>query len=175
MPAPITLLDYGSLEGGLVRMMDRFRNDGTLIGDEKSDEFIRRSPAGALLGMLFDQRVRAEYAFTGPIRLHERLGHLDFSRIASMDEDALRERFAEKPAVHRFTNKMAAMTQAVATHIVEHYEGDASKLWNDEAPFPEIQKRLRAIPGFGPQKAYKMKFVLHYFGYRDFTGDSSSM
>jgi uncharacterized HhH-GPD family protein len=170
---PSTLLDYGTLEGGLVRMMNRFRDEGTLTGDEEADAFLRREPTAALLGMLYDQRVRAEYAFTGPIRLKERLGHLDLRRIAKMDGEPLREIFAVKPAVHRFTNKMADMTRALALFVTEKYGGDAEKLWNDGADFPLIQKRLRELPGFGPQKAYKMKFVLHYFGYRDFSPEDT--
>jgi len=31
-----------------------------------------------------------------------------------------------------------------------------------------VQKRLVELPGFGKQKALKMKFVLHYFGHRAF-------
>ena len=166
---PFKLLDYGDLQGGLSRMMDRFRDEGTMIGDPNADAFISENPNAALLGMLYDQRVRAEYAFTGPIRLHDRLGHLDMRRIAVYSDEQLRTIFAEKPAVHRFTNKMADQTRAVAAIVSEEYDGDAANLWNDGSEFPVIEKRIRALPGFGPQKAYKMKFVLHYFGYRDFS------
>ncbi len=165
------LLDYGSLEGGLVRMMDRFRDEGTLTGDADADEFIRRHPEAALLGLLFDQRVRAEYAFTGPQRLHARLGHLDLSRIAAHDADDFRAQFAVLPAVHRFTNKMAEMTQAAARAVCTHYDGRAENLWNDGASSDAIARRVRALPGFGPDKAAKMRYVLHYFGYRDFSGE----
>jgi uncharacterized HhH-GPD family protein len=166
---PSTLLDYGTLQGGLVRMMERFREEGTMTGDADADTFVRTHPNAVLLGMLFDQRVRAEYAFTGPGRLFERLGTLDMGRIASMNEERRREVFAIKPAVHRFTNKMADMTGAVALVIRDEYSGDDANIWNDGADFPVIEKRLRALPGFGPQKAYKMKYALHYFGYRDFS------
>ena len=150
-------------------MMERFREEGTLTGDADADTFVRTYPNAVLLGMLYDQRVRAEYAFTGPQRLHERIGSLEMKKIAEMDEEKLREVFAIKPAVHRFTNKMADMTGALARVIIDEYDGDVSKLWNDGADFPVIEKRLRALPGFGPQKAYKMKYALHYFGYRDFS------
>ncbi|HAY36038.1 MAG: hypothetical protein HOC28_05160 [Bacteroidetes Order II. Incertae sedis bacterium] len=167
MAYPKTLLDYGTLDGGLVRMMERFKTEGTLIGDEASDRFIMDRPEAALLGMLYDQRVRAEYAFTGPQRLMERLGHLDMHKIATTDLDELREMFAEKPAVHRFTNVMAERTRDIAQIIVSDYEGKTEKLWDDGASFDVIQKRLIKLPGFGKMKAQKMRFVLHYFGYRD--------
>lgn len=170
-PVSVTHIDYSHLEGGLVRMMNRFKEEGTLTGDVDADDFLRRNPNAALLGLLFDQRMRAEGAFTGPIRLHERLGHLDFPKIAKMDVEELRARFAEKPAVHRFTNKMTETTHALASMIVDEYDGRAENIWNDGAPFKEVEKRVRKLPGFGPQKAEKMKYVLHYFGFRDFSDE----
>ena len=167
-------LDYGDLEGGLVRMMERFKTEGTLTGDPAADDYLRHDANAALLGLLYDQRVRAEYAFTGPQRLQERLGHLDLTRIAAMDLEELRERFAEKPAVHRFTNKMAEQTHQLAVLVTEQYGGDAARLWNDGAPFAEVEQRVRKLPGFGVQKAAKLKYVLHYFGHRDFSGEGGA-
>lgn len=168
---PVIPLDYSHMAGGLVRMMDRHRDEGTLTGDAEADAFVSASPTAALLGLLYDQRVRAEYAFTGPQRLHDRLGHLDLARIAAMDEDELRARFAEKPAVHRFTNVMAAYTQKLAAHIAEHHDGDPARLWDDGCDAATLAKRAQKLPGFGAQKAAKMRYVLHYFGFRDFSGD----
>lgn len=162
-------IDYSHMKGGLVRMMDRFKEEGTLIGEPEQDTFIREDANAALLGLLYDQRVRAEYAFTGPIRLKERLGHLDMEKIGNMDPDAFTELFGQPLAVHRFTNKMADMTQQIARIIANEYDGNAANLWNDGAEFAVIQKRIKALPGFGPQKSAKMKYVLHYFGFRDFS------
>ncbi len=161
-------IDYSHMSGGLVRMMNRFKEEGTLTGDREADDFIRGNGNAALLGLLYDQRVRAEYAFIGPKRLHEKLGHLDMKKIGTYDEDKFKVLFAGPPAVHRFTNKMADTTQTVARIIVEEYKGDASNIWNDNADFPTIKKRIRALPGFGPQKSEKIRYVLHYFGFRDF-------
>lgn len=167
----ITHIDYGDLEGGLVRMMNRFKEEGTLTGDIEDDAALREDPNAALLGLLYDQRVRAEYAFTGPLRLKKRLGHLHMARVAAMDEEAFKEVFAQKPAVHRFTNKMADTTQEVAQILADEYDGDAANMWNDGADLSTIEKRVRKLPGFGPQKASKVKYVLHYFGHRDFSSD----
>ena len=169
----ITHLDYSHFDGGLVRMMDRFRTEGTLTGDFDEDEYIRNSPNAAMLGLLYDQRVRAEYAFTGTKRLAERLGHLDMKKIAEMDPHEFRDIFAEQPAVHRFTNKMAETTQKFARMIADEYGGDAARIWNDGADFKTVKKRARKLPGFGEQKSAKLKYVLHYFGFRDFSDDPS--
>ena len=160
-------LDYSHMDGGLVRMMDRFKEEGTLTGDLDADEFIRKDPNAALLGLLYDQRVRAEYAFTGPQRLFERLGHLDMKKIAAINDEKFRALFADPPAVHRFTNKMADNTQEIARILSERYDGNAAGLWNDGVDFPTIRNRIKALPGFGPQKSEKMKYVLHYFGFLD--------
>ncbi len=167
-PFPTALLDYSHLEGGLVRMMNRFREQGTLTGDPDEDAFLRTDPNAALLGLLYDQRVLAEYAFTGPSRLKARLGHLDVRRIARMDGQTLRDVFAERPAVHRFTNRMADYTLGVCAQLVERWDGTAERLWDDGADFETIARRVESLPGFGAEKAAKMRYVLHYFGWRDF-------
>jgi uncharacterized HhH-GPD family protein len=169
MPYPEKFMDVSELNGGLARMVDRFRKEGTLTGDRASDEFLMKDPNAVLLGMLYDQRVRAEYAFTGAERLKDRLGHLDVRKIAAMDLDELRALFAEKPAVHRFTNVMAERTRDIAGILVDEYEGNAENIWNDGVDFPTIRKRLMKLPGFGKMKANKFRYALHFFGYRDFS------
>ena len=139
-------LDYSHFDGGLVRMLNRYHTEGTLTGDPEADQYLRDDPNAALLGLLYDQRVRAEYAFTGPYRLRERLGHLDMRQIAGMDPEELRARFAEKPAVHRFTNVMADHTHAIARILTENYGGNAANLWNDGSDFATVEKRCARCP-----------------------------
>src|SRR6056297_1078467 len=124
MAIEISHIDYSDLSGGLVRMMDRFKEEGTLTGEIEDDERLREDPNAAILGLLYDQRVRAEFAFTGPLRLKDRLGHLDMDRIAEMNFDKFQDLFAQKPAVHRFTNKMAENTQKVARILADEYDGN---------------------------------------------------
>ena len=171
MAIEISHIDHSDISGGLVRMIDRFKEEGTLTGDIGDDDRLREDPNAVLLGLLYDQRVRAETAFTGPLRLKNRLGHLDMKKIAEMDFDQFQERFAESPAVHRFTNKMAENTQEVARLISEEYDGNAANLWDEGADISKVEKRLQDLPGFGPAKSSKIKYVLHYFGHRDFSGE----
>ncbi len=168
-PVPSAPMDYGSLEGGLVRMMNRFWNEGTMTGDPEADAYLRSDPNAVLLGMLYDQRMLAESAFMGARRLENRLGHLDPARIADCDADEFRALFAERPAVHRFTNKMAEYTQQVCRILTDEYQGNAANLWPPEWSAEEVSKALVKLPGFGKMKAYKMRFALHYFGWRDFS------
>ncbi len=163
---PLDASDYSSLDGGLVRMLDRLQAEGTATKDRDVDQFLRDEPGAVLLGLLYDQRVLAEVAFAGPHKLRQRLGHLDMARIAGMDRDAFAEVFVQAPAVHRFTNKMVDTTQAVARRVADDYGGDARLIWAD-GDWKAVEKRVQALPGFGPMKAKKLKFCLYYFGHRD--------
>ena len=169
MPLAKTHIDYSTLEGGIVRMIDRYKESGTLTGEPEVDEYLAQDPNAALLGLLYDQRVRAESAFKGPFRLRERLGHLDMAKIAAMDHQELVDMMRISPAVHRFAGTMADYTKRVAEILTNEYGGDASNLWNHGVDFPTVQKRIRKLPGFGAEKAEKLRYVLHYFGHRDFS------
>ncbi len=161
-------MDYSDLSGGLARMLDRLTDEGTATEVPEADDLLRQDGNAVLLGLLYDQRIRAEMAFTGPHKLKQRLGHLDMSKIASMEFESFQEHFSESPAVHRFTNSMAERTQTVARMIVDEYEGDASAIWSDGSDIETIEKRVKKLPGFGPAKSSKIKYCLHYFGHRDF-------
>lgn len=156
--------DYSALDGGLARMLDRLQAEGTATRDPDADQLLRDDPNAVVLGLLFDQRVLAETAFCGPLKLSQRLGHLDMARIAAMDADAFAEAFAQPPAVHRFTSVMAARTQAVAGHLAG--VGGAAALWATGTA-PEVEARLMTLPGIGPLKARKLAHCLYYFGHRD--------
>ena len=56
----------------------------SFTGDEAADTLLSEDPFALLLGMLLDQQVAMEWAFAGPLRLQERLGHLDPARIAAI-------------------------------------------------------------------------------------------
>lgn len=155
--------DYSELDGGLVRMLDRLQQEGTATKNLDADAFLREDANAVLLGLLFDQRVLAETAFIGPLKLKQRLGHLDMRRIAEHDPDEFKAVFSETPAVHRFTNTMADRTQAVARILADEHGGDAANLWNDGADLATVEKRVQSLPGFGPLKAKKLKYCLFYF------------
>ena len=148
-------MDYGNMQGGLIRMIERLKTEGTATKVPEIDTFNRANGNALLLGLLYDQRILAEVAFSGPFKLHERLGHLDMKKIAEMDPDSFRDVFGQMPAVHRFTNVMAERTQKLAKILSEKYDGDAAKIWNDMPDPATLEKRIKALPGFGPLKAKK--------------------
>src|SRR3954454_20472856 len=79
----------------------------------EADELLARSPLAALVGMLLDQQVTMEWAFSGPYTIAQRLGadDLDAHAIAACDPDAFAALLADKPAVHRYPAAMAKRIQ----------------------------------------------------------------
>src|SRR5690348_18393491 len=122
--------------------------------DADANELLSRSPLALLIGMLLDQQVTLEKAFTSPRDLVRRLGHEPTAQeLADYDPDALVAIFSERPALHRYPRAMAARVQEMCALIVDTYDGDAARLWETAGSGPELQKRVAALPGFGAQKA----------------------
>lgn len=121
----------------------------------EADELLGRSPLAALVGMLLDQQVPMEWAFTGPFTLAGRMGSddLDAQEIAAYDPEAFTGLFTAKPALHRYPGSMATRVQQLCQYLVAEYGGEASAVWADAATGAELLERLHALPGFGTQKA----------------------
>lgn len=123
-----------------------------ITGDAAADELLNTDGTALLIGMLLDQQVPMEWAFTGPATLRQRLGHLDATKIAAMSEDEFVEVCAQKPAVHRFPASMGRRIHALCTVLADEYDGRAERLWADAADGRELARRLKALPGFGDEK-----------------------
>jgi uncharacterized HhH-GPD family protein len=125
----------------------------TLAQDADADALLSRDPLALLIGMVLDQQIPLEKAFSSPYVLTERLGHdLDAREIAEYDPEALAAIFAKPPALHRFPGSMAGRVQEMCKVLVEKYEGDAAKVW-DTKDAGELLQRIKGLPGFGEQKA----------------------
>jgi uncharacterized HhH-GPD family protein len=125
-----------------------------ITGDPDADQLLAQDPFALLLGMLLDQQVPMETAFAGPRKIADRLGSLDPAAVADADPDAFAALCATPPAVHRYPGSMAGRIQAVARAVVDDYDGDVTRLWSQGDPDGrEVLRRLKALPGFGDQKA----------------------
>jgi uncharacterized HhH-GPD family protein len=125
-----------------------------MTGDPEADGLLGSEPLALLIGMLLDQQVPMEWAFGAPARLKERLGGtLDATAIAAMDPDELLAAFKGPPALHRFPGSMGKRTQALCSALVEEYGGRAEAVWEGAPSGSELLRRLKALPGFGDEKA----------------------
>lgn len=125
-----------------------------LTGDPEADRLLSEDSFALLTGMMLDQQIAMEVAFDGPRKIADRMGGFDVVRIAEHDPEAFVELCVTKPAIHRYGGSMAKRVQALAGYVVEHYDGRTDSLWTQGAPDgKEVLKRLKALPGFGDQKA----------------------
>jgi len=124
----------------------------TWTGRPEADRLLETDPLALLIGLVLDQQVKMEKAFSGPYELKERLGHLDASRIADMEPERLDAVFRERPALHRFPGNMARRVQQLCQVISTEYGGDAAAIWREVRDGADLSRRVSALPGFGEQK-----------------------
>ena len=123
--------------------------------DAGANRLLASEPLAVMIGMLLDQQVPMEWAFTAPSLLKARLGGdpLDATAIAKMDPAELEAIFRDKPALHRYPGSMAKRTHSLCAYLVEHYDGRADAVWSDVSTGDELLARVVALPGFGRAKA----------------------
>jgi uncharacterized HhH-GPD family protein len=125
-----------------------------LAGDPEADELLAEEPLALLVGMLLDQQIPMEVAFKGPKKLSDRLGRFDVHQIAEYDPEEFATLATTPPAIHRYGGSMAKRVQELCRYLVATYDGDVTAIWTQGKPNgAEILKRLKALPGYGEQKA----------------------
>ncbi|GAA4540833.1 HhH-GPD-type base excision DNA repair protein [Amycolatopsis samaneae] len=125
-----------------------------LTGDKEADALLSKDPFALLTGMLLDQQIAMEVAFIGPKKIAERMDGFDVRKIAESDLDEFVELCVTPPAIHRYGGSMGRRVHALAQHVVEHYDGKTDRIWKQGKPDgKEVLKRLKALPGYGDQKA----------------------
>ncbi|HZV48366.1 MAG TPA: HhH-GPD-type base excision DNA repair protein [Candidatus Dormibacteraeota bacterium] len=122
-------------------------------GRPEADRLLEQEPLALLIGLVLDQQVPMERAFSGPYELKQRLGHLDPAAIAPMPPEELDEVFRRRPALHRFPGAMARRVQALCEVVASGYGGDAGAIWRGVASGEELFRRIAALPGFGERKS----------------------
>jgi uncharacterized HhH-GPD family protein len=129
-------------------------------GNDEADRLLATDPMALLIGFALDQQVPVPTAFSGPLKIKQRVGTLDANVLAGMEPERLDAAFREKPAVHRFPGTMATRVQELARTVVSEYDGDASRLWTDASDSDDLRQRIEALPGFGEMKVKALGSVL---------------
>jgi uncharacterized HhH-GPD family protein len=129
-------------------------------GNPEADELLAREPLALLIGFALDQQVPVQTAFSGPLKLRDRLGTLDAGAISTTEPARLEAVFREKPAIHRFPGSMARRVQELCLVVVEDYGGDAERVWTEAADSADLRRRIGALPGFGKMKVTALGSVL---------------
>ncbi len=132
-----------------------------LTGDPDADALLDSDLNALLIGMVLDQQVAMEKAFSGPAVIAERMGgSFDVTAIASMPEDEFVALCAAKPAIHRFPGSMGKRVHQVCRVLVDSYDGRAENVWADAGTGAEVKRALMSLPGFGAEKATIFTAVL---------------
>ena len=124
-----------------------------ITGDPDKDRLLNTDGTALLIGMQLDQQVPMEWAFMGPTTLRQRLGHLDATRIAAMDQERFVAVCCDKPAIHRFPAVMGRRIHAMCAVLADRYGGRPEQLWMTAATGADLYRRLRELPGYGEEKA----------------------
>lgn len=125
-----------------------------LASTDAGNDLLQHDGLALMIGMLLDQQIPMEKAFTSPSVLRDRLGHdLDATDIATYDAAEFEEIFRTPPALHRFPAAMAKRVQALAQLLVDEFDGRAENVWTGATDGADLVRRVGRLPGFGEQKA----------------------
>ena len=125
--------------------------------NDEANVLLATEPLALLIGFALDQQVPVQTAFSGPLKIKQRLGTLE---VAHLDPVEVEAAFREKPAVHRFPGSMATRVQELCALVEEEYGGDASRLWREARDAADLRQRIEALPGFGQMKVIALGAVL---------------
>jgi uncharacterized HhH-GPD family protein len=132
-----------------------------LTGDPEADQLLTGDDNALLIGMVLDQQVPMEKAFSGPLVIAQRMGgSFDVAKIAAMSEDEFVALCAQRPAIHRFPAAMGERIYQVCRVLTDRYDGQAANLWNQARSGEEVKSNLAGLPGFGADKAAIFTAVL---------------
>lgn len=123
-----------------------------ITGKPQADKLLHTNGLALMIGMLLDQQVPMEWAFTGAFTIKQRLGHCNAKKIAAMLCDDFVTVCCTKPAIHRFPASMAKRIYDMCVIISAEYKGKAENIWNNVEDAEELRKRLRKLPGYGEEK-----------------------
>jgi uncharacterized HhH-GPD family protein len=126
-------------------------------GNDEADALLVQEPLALLIGFALDQQVPVQTAFSGPLKIKQRLGTLDAHTLATTD---LEQVFREKPAVHRFPGTMAKRVRELAAVVDDEYGGRAERVWTEAADGADLRRRISSLPGFGEMKIKTLGAVL---------------
>jgi uncharacterized HhH-GPD family protein len=126
-------------------------------GDDEANALLAQEPMALLIGFALDQQVPVPTAFSGPLKIKQRVGTLDPHTLATTD---LEPAFREKPAVHRFPGNMAKRVRELAAVVEDEYGGHAERVWTEAKDGAVLRERIAALPGFGEMKIKALGAVL---------------
>lgn len=126
-------------------------NGSLLLEEEK--QFIKNNMNAFIIGLIADQSVKVEIAWSLPYKLFNRMNTFDFNKIMNMYTVEDIEKFIKtKPALHRYPSRMANYIYNAIKDILYKYDGNAENIWKDKHA-SEIVESLEQFKGISHKKA----------------------
>lgn len=126
--------------------------NGGILTDAERD-FAMRDSNAFLFGLIADQSVKVETAWSLPYKLAQRLGHFSMQKIAKeSSSEEIGTLLRTKPALHRYPGNMGRYLWSAAERLTSEYDGCAENIW-DNVTAMEIVERLEAFSGISHKKA----------------------
>jgi endonuclease III len=121
-----------------------------------------------LLGVMLDHSGNAERAWEAAEWICSAVGDSDdvarlWRNLKDMDPPRLRGflRYGYGgDAFHRFYKTFARLLPEAAEHLLENYEGDPRRIWNNQRDVGKVSLPLDEIPGIGPALAKMAVLIL---------------
>lgn len=125
---------------------------GDLLKEEEK-QFILNNLNAFIIGLISDQSVKAETAWSLPYKLSERLGNFEFKEILKKyTEKDIEDIIREKPSLHRYPSRMANYIYNAMNDIVTKYDSNVENIWKNKTA-AEIVESLEKFKGISHKKA----------------------
>lgn len=109
---------------------------------------LKNYPYLFVLACVMDRQIKAEQAWSIPYKVCESLGVNNFEELSNSTEEQIINCF-NKEKLHRFNNDMAINFYKAIKRIKDVYNGDASRIWNDNPSSAEVVYRFLCFEGVG--------------------------
>ncbi|MDD3247924.1 MAG: hypothetical protein PHF18_13925 [Methanosarcina sp.] len=106
---------------------------------------LKNHPHAFTLACIMDRQIKAERAWSIPYEVFE---DCEFPNVAKMSHEDISKIFHSKK-LHRFNDEMALYFYLAVQKINDDYDGDASKIWNDEPKSATLVRRFLEFKGVG--------------------------
>ena len=134
---------------------DRFQKKTSqlvhFVDNEEANELLNdldRFPHAYVLACLMDRQIRAERAWSIPYEIKKIIGSFDFIELEKISLSEYKEIF-QSNKLHRFNETMAKVFYNAIVDIRNKYDGDASKIWNNNPSSSAVVYRFLEFKGSG--------------------------
>jgi endonuclease III len=115
---------------------------------------LEQYPHAFVLACAMNRQMKAEKAGIIPYRFQQRLnGDFSIDRLAALSIDDVREFMSTPVPLHRFLENMSVVFHAAVRRIVDHYEGDASRIWRGTPSSADVVYNFLEFDGVGQKIA----------------------